>query len=205
MDERACCCMEELKSRKNAIWQEEFEAGGPIVSSSPIDQDKSIAKATNRKAITKGDVYVNSVQEVVAGAIKEFASFGFWDSRKLTKWGRELPTIDPFAITTHIQNMFVVTELAVSHDVIEFLSRLVCLGVRSISRVAWIGAAPQNFPPHNQKTHGSSTYTITKKSERIKPHLAPPPQIANFPFQCIERKFTLRSIICDINVAHSQL
>ena len=51
--------------------------------------------------------------------------------------GRELIAINPFAIATHIQNMFVVTEFVASHDVMVFLSRLVCLGGGSISRVAW--------------------------------------------------------------------
>jgi len=51
----------------------------------PIDQDKSVAKATNRKTITEGNVHVNGIQETVAGAIEEFALFGFWDSRKRTK------------------------------------------------------------------------------------------------------------------------
>ena len=72
-----------------------------------------------------------------AGAIKEFAPFGFRDSRKSTKLERKLTAIDPFAIMTHIPNMFVVTEFAASHDVMDFLSGPVCLGVGNISRVAW--------------------------------------------------------------------
>jgi hypothetical protein len=81
---------------------------------------------------------VNGIQEAVAGAIEEFASFGFGDSCKRTKRGREFTTIDPFAIATHIQNMFVVTEFAASHDAMDFLSGPVGLGVGSISRVAWV-------------------------------------------------------------------
>jgi hypothetical protein len=94
MGKWACCRAEESKSRKNAIRREGFEAKSPIVSSSPINQDKSVAKATNRKTIAEGNVHMNGVQEVVAGAIEEFAPFGFWDSRKRTKWGRELTAID---------------------------------------------------------------------------------------------------------------
>jgi hypothetical protein len=80
---------------------------------------------------------VNGIQEAVAGAIKKFTTFGFWDSRKRAKGGRELTTIDPFAIATHIQNMFVVTKFAASHDAMEFFSRPVSLGVGGISRVTW--------------------------------------------------------------------
>jgi hypothetical protein len=130
--------MEESKSRKNAIRQEGFVAKHPIVSSSPIKQDKSVANATNRKTITKANVHVNGIQEAVAGVIKEFALFGFRDSRKRTKWGRELTAIDPFAIAAHIQNMLVVTEFAAFRDAMEFLSGSVCIGVGGISPVTWV-------------------------------------------------------------------
>ena len=70
-----------------------------------------------------------------------------------------------------------------------------------------VGAALKNFPLQNQKKHIEVPRTQQQKRQKeqtLTTH-APPPQIANFPFQCIERKFTLRSIIRDINVAHSQL
>jgi len=79
---------------------------------------------------------VNGVQKVVAGAIKKFTPFGFWDRAK-GKGGRELTAIDPFAIATHIQNVFVVTKFAASHDAMEFFSRPVSLGVGGINRVTW--------------------------------------------------------------------
>ncbi len=74
---------------------------------------------------------------MVAGAIEKFAPFGFWDSCKQSKGGRELTAINPYAVATYIQNMFVVTKFAASHDAMDVFSRPVSLGVGSICRVAW--------------------------------------------------------------------
>ena len=58
----------------------------------------------------------------------------------------------------------------------------------------------------SKKTCTSSTYATIKKAESTNEPLSrPPPQIADFPSQRIERKLMGRSIFRDIVVAHSQL
>jgi len=94
--------MKEVKGSENAVRGKGFEARSPIVPSSPINEDECVAEATNRKAITKGNVHVNGVQIAVAGSIKEFAPLGFRDSGKRAKGGRELTAVNPFAISTHV-------------------------------------------------------------------------------------------------------
>jgi len=83
---------------------------------SPINEDECVAEATNREAITKGNIYVNGVQIAIAGSIKEFTPLGFRDSGKRAKGGRELTAVNPFSISTHVYNIFVVAELPTSHD-----------------------------------------------------------------------------------------
>jgi hypothetical protein len=63
---------------------------------------KCVAEATNRKAITKGNIYVNGVQIAIAGSIKEFTPLGFRYSGKRAKGGRELTAVNPFSISTHV-------------------------------------------------------------------------------------------------------
>ena len=75
---------------------------------------------------------MNSVQVAVAQAIKLFAPFSLTDCIKRAKGVRELAAINMFAITTHVQNMFVVTELLTSHDVTDSFARPVSFCVGSI-------------------------------------------------------------------------
>ncbi len=79
---------------------------------------------------------MNGVQVAVAQAIKLFAPFSLRDRSKRAEGGRELAAINKFAIATHVQNMFVVTELPTSHDAMDFFARPVSFCVRSICCVS---------------------------------------------------------------------
>jgi len=94
--------MKEAKGSKNSVRGKRFEAKSPIVSSSPINEDECVAEATNREAITKGNIYVNGIQIAIAGSIKEFTPLGFRDSGKRPNGGRELTAVNPFSISTHV-------------------------------------------------------------------------------------------------------
>jgi len=70
-----------------------------------------------------------------------------------------------------------------------------------------IGAALKNFPPQNQKKLVKVPRTQQSKRQKVRtnPSHAPPPQIADFRSQRVERKLTPRSILRNIHVALSQL
>jgi hypothetical protein len=57
----ACVSPQEAESRKDRITGEILEAKNLIVASSPINKNKSVTKAADQYAISKGDVHMNKV------------------------------------------------------------------------------------------------------------------------------------------------
>ncbi len=58
----ACVSPEEAENHKDRITGEILEAENQIVASSAIDKNKSVTKAADRYAISKGNVHMNKVK-----------------------------------------------------------------------------------------------------------------------------------------------
>jgi hypothetical protein len=100
-----------------------------------INKDEGITKPTNQETITKSNIYMHSIKIVVSGTVKDQSAFGFGNSGKRAKGRRKLPTIDPFTITTNLQDVLVVPKLSTTHNAMNLFSRPMSLGVQSIRHI----------------------------------------------------------------------
>jgi hypothetical protein len=81
-----------------------------------INQNEGISKAPHQHTIPKRDVEIDCIEILIFCAVEEPTLLCLRNRCIRTKLGRELATINPRTITTHLEEMLVVAELATTHD-----------------------------------------------------------------------------------------
>jgi hypothetical protein len=115
----------------------EFSNESPTIAGSAINQNKSKPIAPHRDAITKNDIHVDDIEKSVGNTIKRCAPFCLQNSSVWAKRHRKLAIINPFIITTNIENMIAVSELPTVHNAMDFLQRPMGFSVGGVGSVAW--------------------------------------------------------------------
>ncbi len=104
--------------------------------SGAVDKDERIAITAASNTVSKCNVHVHGIKVIVFCTIKEATLFGLWNCCIRAKGEEKLAAINPLSVSTDLQKMFVISELATAHDVMELLCQPMGLCVRSISGVA---------------------------------------------------------------------
>ena len=120
---------EEVKGRNNVGGRESLEAKGPIVSSGTVDEDESIAIATNDDTVPKRNIHVDSVEVTVSHTIKTTTMLDLWNGGIKAKGGWKLTAINPLVILTDLNKMLVVAKLAAAHNTMELFRGPMSFGV----------------------------------------------------------------------------
>jgi hypothetical protein len=130
------CSSEKAKRRDDVLGRERLQAKSPIVTGGAVDKDERVAITANSNTVSERDVHVHGVEVIVFCMIKKATLFGYWNCCIRAKGEGKLAAINPLSVSTDLQKMFVIPELATAHDVIELFCRPMGLCVGSISGVA---------------------------------------------------------------------
>ncbi len=91
-----------------------------------IHQDKSILVTTNREAVAKCNIHMDSIQIEILGFVEGKTALGFGDGGKRAQRRGKFATINPFAITTHLKQSLVIPKLAATHSTMKLLRQSWC-------------------------------------------------------------------------------
>ncbi len=117
-----------------------------------VDKDERIAiSAANSDTVSKRDVHVHGVKVMVFCTTKEATLFGLWNCCIRANGEGKLAAINPLFILTDLQKMFVISELATAHDVMELLCRPMGLCVGSVIGARMMKKAGNLLGSHGEK------------------------------------------------------
>jgi hypothetical protein len=99
---------------------EGLEVKHPIKACCAVHLDECVMEPANQKTISKGNIHMNSIKVAIVVAIKREPVLSLQNSPGCTQRRKELTTLNPYAIATNLQLMFIILDLPTSHDMVNF-------------------------------------------------------------------------------------
>ncbi len=137
--EGACRTTKEPYCRKVRVREKVFKSKCPVIPGSLINQDKRIAEAANQEAVPKSNIHVHGVKVFVLRLINRTTTVCFPYGCVRTQGRGEFTTIQPFTATADLNEVFVISKLATTHDAMKFLQLPVLFCIRLVG-----GTTPTN-------------------------------------------------------------